>query len=382
LDKLLSLALKQNPTLQARRNQTLAEEDAYKALRKLPNPSIALEKGRGESFDGDISRDIQGLTLSQVIKNPVSWHFRVEAAEKGWQAASELYRLTELELICQIKQKCYSIWLLRNKRNLSEKKTASIKQMSQLIRKRAELGEVKPLDALKLQVEFLLARNELKEMETELQIARDQLNEFLGGLLPSEFTIKGDLKFFPSLLEENQMVNKALLAHPLIKEKESRVAQIENHLAAEKWSRLPDLELSAFSRKELHGKISGFGLSLDLPLWNLKSKEISRAENLLQVEKKELEALRLNLISRVEAELRRLNLSEETILVFQEGLLKQAEASLDIAEISYQEGEISLLEFLDAQRTFYTILNDYQDALFRWNANRAALEKTIGEKLE
>lgn len=382
LDELLSLAFSLNPILEARRNQVLAEENAYKALKKLPNPSLAFEKGWGESYDGDIRRDIQGLTLSQVIKNPVSRHFRLEAAEKGWQAAAQSYRLTELELAYEINKKCCTIWLLQNKRKISKKKAASIEKMSRLIQTQAELGEVKPLDALKLQVEFLLARNNLKEIEAELQIARDQLNEFLGGKLPSDFVVKGDLTFLPSLIEESQIINKALSTHPLIKEKENRLAQIENNMAAEKWSRFPDLKLSAFSKNELHGKTSGFGLSLDIPLWNFKSREIERAENIFQAEKKELEASKLNLISKVKAEIRRLNLSEATLLVFREGLLRQAEASLDIAEFSYQEGEISLLEFLDSQRTYYAVQNEYQDALYRWNINKAALEKTIGEKIE
>ena len=39
------------------------------------------------------------------------------------------------------------------------------------------------------------------------------------------------------------------------------------------------------------------------------------------------------------------------------------------------------LEFLDAQRTYYSILNDYQDALYNWNLDRAALAKAVGEEI-
>jgi cobalt-zinc-cadmium efflux system outer membrane protein len=62
--------------------------------------------------------------------------------------------------------------------------------------------------------------------------------------------------------------------------------------------------------------------------------------------------------------------------------MSQAEQSLKIAEISYREGEISLLEFLDSQRTYISILRDYVDALFSWNAEKAALEKAVGEDIQ
>jgi cobalt-zinc-cadmium efflux system outer membrane protein len=77
-----------------------------------------------------------------------------------------------------------------------------------------------------------------------------------------------------------------------------------------------------------------------------------------------------------------LRLSEHSLQIFHQGLLKQAEESLKIAEISYTQGEISLIDYLDSQRTYHSILNDYQESLFRWNADRAALEKAIGDEIK
>ena len=48
------------------------------------------------------------------------------------------------------------------------------------------------------------------------------------------------------------------------------------------------------------------------------------------------------------------------------------------AEAGYGEGEISLLDFLDSQRTYNSVLGDYHQALYDWNDAMAALEKAAG----
>ncbi len=94
----------------------------------------------------------------------------------------------------------------------------------------------------------------------------------------------------------------------------------------------------------------------------------------------ELEMTRLDLSTEIAVRSGNLELSTERIGIFREGLLNQAEVSLQLSETSYRQGEISLLEYLDAQRTYYSILNDYQDSLYNWNLDRAALAKAVGEE--
>jgi cobalt-zinc-cadmium efflux system outer membrane protein len=96
---------------------------------------------------------------------------------------------------------------------------------------------------------------------------------------------------------------------------------------------------------------------------------------------------------RVEAELR--NLQNETtrsiteayqdyliannlVQVFTKELLKQAEESRKIAEISYREGASGILDLIDAQRTARQTFLDYQQALFEWKVAEAALQRATG----
>ena len=64
--------------------------------------------------------------------------------------------------------------------------------------------------------------------------------------------------------------------------------------------------------------------------------------------------------------------------LFREGLMEEADTSMDIAETSYREGEISFVEYLDARRTYQSIQIEFQQALYDWNRELAELNRAVG----
>ena len=73
-----------------------------------------------------------------------------------------------------------------------------------------------------------------------------------------------------------------------------------------------------------------------------------------------------------------LRLLDRTLDLFREGLLEEADVSMAIAETSYREGEISLVEYLDARRTYQSIQMEFQVALFDWNREFSELDRVAG----
>ncbi|MDH4220757.1 MAG: TolC family protein, partial [Candidatus Aminicenantes bacterium] len=343
---------------------------------------LEYHRGRAKSWDNTIERNTEGLSLSQYLENPFKRHYRVQVYEKDWKAAEFSYYMLTLDVIFEIKHLFHRILLLISKREMAQKNLDSIQKIHGLIEKRAKLGEVKELEAIKLYVETLKAQNELNRIQTDLLLAKENLNKFLGNALPPDFSVKGALTYSSLGLEEAPLVQNALLSHPRIKEKETRLEQAKSNLSYVKWLRLPDFRLSGFHHKELDGRNTGIAISLDIPLWNFRSNEIREAENLYMKEDDELRALQMELTTEIKSMLNQLRLSEQNLNIYHQGLLKQAEESLKISEVSYTQGEISLIDYLDSQRTYFSILNDYQDSLFKWNADKAALEKAIGEGLK
>lgn len=382
LHEIIDLGIKNNPTLSAWQREIAARQAAFEAAKRLRNPELELQKGRARSHDGFAQRDTGGVAVSQTLENPFARRSRLQLFEKEWEAAEHMYDYARLEMTAALKTLFCRILYLENKQTLVQDNLVSIQEIHRLIDKRARLGEVKELDAIKLYVETLKAQNELNKVLAEVRLAKENLNKFLANVLPADFSLVGELEYAPLELKEEALVAKTLLSYPMIKKKEKDIESAESHLSWVKWQRLPDFKLSGFIHEELDGRDTGVGISLSIPLWNFKSKEISQAEQLVWKQKDEFEALQMELSTEVKAKLNQLRLSEQTITLFHGGLLAQAEASLKLADVSYRQGEISLIDYLDSQRTYFSVLKDYQEALYAWNADKAALEKAIGEELQ
>ncbi|MFA9454808.1 MAG: TolC family protein [Candidatus Aminicenantaceae bacterium] len=382
LQELVELGLLHNPTLAASALEVTAQEAAYQASKRLFNPELEFWFGKADSYDKLEERNTHGFTVTQPLENPFKRNRRIQMQKFAWEEVAAYSDLRALEVAHDIKNQYYSLLLLQKKHELLTRIEQAIQETHRLIQKRAELGEVKELEAIKLYVETLKAQKALTELRTESDLARENLNKLLANTLPPDFQVSGELAFEPITADEESLLSRALAGHPLITAKQLQLEQSRSNISYVKWQRLPDLALKGFRETELDGINRGLGVSLDIPLWNFKGKELVEAENLSYKSEQELNALRLDLAQEVRSRLRRTRLAEETLAIFSAGLMSQAEQSLKIAEISYREGEISLLEFLDSQRTYISILRDYVDALFSWNAEKAALEKAVGEDIQ
>jgi Outer membrane protein len=74
--------------------------------------------------------------------------------------------------------------------------------------------------------------------------------------------------------------------------------------------------------------------------------------------------------------------AEGQIALFQDKILVQAREVHDLFLYSFQEGEITGIELIEARRTLIEALESYADALFVYNTALASLEKSVGAPIE
>ncbi len=382
LKEIIEIGLKHNPYLLARREEVEAAKFGLEAAKRFFNPSLDFKLGKANSYEGILKKTTNGISISQSLENPLKRQYRIQMHEDKFQQAQFSYENYKLEIIHEIKHSFFKIILFENRVDLARKSLESIQNIHQLILKRVQLGETKELEAIKLQVETLKAKNELNRNLKELKLARENLNKLLGNILSPDFSVEGELDYKPIEIDEAGLIEKALISHPLIKGKQKEQEHALSNYNYLKWGRIPDALLSGFIDEELEGRNKGVGISIEIPLWNFKSNEIAEAKSLFLKESEELKAIKMELETEIKTKLNELKLSEEMLNLFLAGLLEQAIESLKISEVSYKQGEISLIDYLDSQRTYYSILKEYQDSLFAWNANKAALERAIGGEIK
>ena len=174
----------------------------------------------------------------------------------------------------------------------------------------------------------------------------------------------------------------------------------EARLASAEREAYPDLTLGAtYTHSEFtisgdNPNALGLSLSLPLPLFDRNQANIGKAR--LDIRHADNDSLRLRLVIEhdVAQAVRKAQRSQALLAVFEKpggggmsstattdtgGMLARAETALRVAEKSYKAGAISLLELLDAQRTYLDTRAQYLHA--RQDFRQAAIDvaHAVGE---
>jgi cobalt-zinc-cadmium efflux system outer membrane protein len=136
-----------------------------------------------------------------------------------------------------------------------------------------------------------------------------------------------------------------------------------------------------FADNESDRAAYGVRLSVDLPIWNWNSGNIRRAESALAAGRKRLEAQRLEVES---AAIELQSSCEASVALaarYRDKMRPRAAEAARSIERSYEIGESTLLEVIDARRTFLETRTEYLIALARAQNDCSRLAVLLGEEL-
>ncbi len=378
LEELLRIGRERSPTVLALRAEHSAMEADRRDAGRWQNPELEYEAGRGEPFDEAGTRSLSGFTIRQVIENPLTRHYRLGALSSLVEAAGEGVRAGILDVEYEIHMHYHGILYLQELSQLARLNAEALQAIRRLIETRAAVGEVRQLEAIRLRVEHLRAVNEMEAAELELDQFRQHLNTFLGNALPGDFALVGEPTSDPEDPDLDRLVSRVLSQHPalLAAGRQREAAAQQRKVSRTAW--IPDPVVTGSSARELDGDVRMLGIGIQIPLWNQSRAATERDQHRVREMEYREGALLLDLQAQLIIHHNQLLRARRTIQLFQEGLLAEADASMRIAETSYRQGEVSFVEYLDARRTYQSIQIEYQQALFDWNRQRAALDRAAG----
>jgi outer membrane protein, heavy metal efflux system len=125
--------------------------------------------------------------------------------------------------------------------------------------------------------------------------------------------------------------------------------------------------------------VSIFG-SIELPVFDRNQGEIARNRYVV-TQSQELSSEQNSLaLTDVENSYESLHTNDEVVQLYQSGYLKEAEDSRDISQYAYQRGAASLLDFLDAERSYRATEFAYRQALASYMTSLEQLRQAVGTR--
>ena len=151
---------------------------------------------------------------------------------------------------------------------------------------------------------------------------------------------------------------------PLLKIAIAETQRAEAKLAMERSLRMPQPTLKWVTEQHPDVNLWRLSVAMPLPLWNQRSGPIGEAQANYERARADQDRIRLNLLSELDQAYGRYQIASRQLIVFETGLMRDAEAALKVAEATYRYGERGILDYLDAQRVFRSTRMDYVTARY------------------
>lgn len=392
-------------------------EGDLKIAEALPNPALSLGYGRSiakRTTEGDpladppvptstrwvIQRDpVLGASLSdQASIQSLIFGKRSLRSDVGRAAlaASRMSRVdAERNLVSLVKQQFVLALVAKSVLEFTREVQATLSHTLNLMETRYSAGAISEAD---------LARVETAKLESDQAADIAVLNyraaqvglAFLLGIrsqVPDfELDEPGVLHYsLPQSLQgvsRDGLLRDALQRRPDLKALQLQKQRAESSISLAKRMRIPDIALSLSYTQQ--GTMEGvaitpptltLGLSAPLPLLYQQQGEIKKAEADYRTQVLQFQKAEAQVVSDVETAHAAFISSEQLVKRMEGRLLDRAKRARDLVSFQYQKGAASLLEFLDAQRTYIATNIEYlQDVTAYWTAV-FKLEQAVGMEL-
>jgi cobalt-zinc-cadmium efflux system outer membrane protein len=383
LDRIIDLALERNPAILGAKSVIEQNEGMRTQAGAYPNPTIGGQTGSGTLRDPSVGPRVTeyGMTLHQTVEWPGMRAARQDAAEAGLAGATVGLDEAKLNLISDVKGMFYELLLAERTVELLQQNLEIVQEVARIVRARVRSGEGPQFESVKADVEVLKAKQEMTKAKNVVRVKLVGLNTLTAGALGIRYQVQGDFRSLRDRLDPEQMASRDLSQHPILQRQGKLVEQAEFTVTRERQSRVPNVTLFGGYARETGREGMVGGVSVPTPLWYRQQGHIATALGTQRKEEAELLRARNDLMRAINQHAREAETAQDQILVYEEGLLKQAQEALRIAQLSFRQGASSLLDVLDAQRVQRQITVDYNQARFELSLALTRFERALGGPL-
>jgi len=382
LERALELAERHSPRLQSAFAEVERSRSGIRTARAYPNPEVeAMTGGVRGRLPGVQSGRGASLMIGQPIDLPNQRAPRIRAAEAGLEGSRYAAEEARLLLRTDVKQAFYTALRRKAEYLLFLDNQKLLEQIRDRIELSVKVGERPRFELVRIEAELSSAVNQATSARLRITQALAVLRVLIGGQLPQEFDVAGELGTTTLTETYGTLQTQVLDRHPALKRSRAELLRAENRLEAERALKVPRPTLFAGIDRDPEQSRAQFGVSIPLPLWDQRQGPIGEAVALFQQSALAQEQTRIELMGELEINYNRLLVARQQIAAYEGGLIRQAESSLKVAEAAFKFGERGFIEVLDAQRVLRTIRAEFLNARFEKQSALVELERLIAQDI-
>lgn len=375
-----------SPDLAAARAAVDAASARARQAGALTNPTLSYAY---EQTAAGGQRNSQSIAaLEQPLEVTGVRGARHDAARLRREAAEAALRAVEGQVTFEV-TRAYALAQAADERMaLAERAAAAFDRAQRMTGERLAAGDVSGYEARRIRLES--AR--YAALRAEAALGRRTAFVALAALVgaPADSLVLPPLAppqsppAVPAGIGRDSVLTLALRRRPdlLAAEREAAAAAADARAAGRE--RIPVPVASAGWKTERAGvRLDGFvaGIALPLPFWDRRGGAVSAARADARRRGAEVEMVRRRVVREAEEALAALHAAQEEVARLGPALGPEARAALNAAESAYTEGEIALVEWLDAVRAYHEAESVFVTLQAEVHVRRAAFERATGGTL-
>lgn len=387
MEQAIDLALTHNHTFLGTQTQ-IQQNQAQEITAALhPNPQLAWD---GLFFPLDPSNfNADDINNTQQFDIGVNYLFerggkrrrRVDAARDATAVTRFQVSDAQRGLILNVTQQFIAVQLAESNLDIAQKDLASFQQTSDIADYQYKAGAISEGDLLKIKLQLLQFQTDVSSAKLAKVQALAALRQMLGyNAVPDNFDVDGELAYQPLAVNLDDLDLRALKLRPDLLEAQQGVRAAQSQIALAKANGAVDLT-SGVTYTHISGQNTmGINVSIPLPVFDRNQGEIARTRFALTQAQQLADAANGQVLTDVRDAYEAFLTSQQVVQLYTSGYLKQAQDSRDISEYAYKRGAVSLLDFLDAERSYRATQLAYRQALADYLTAIEQLKAAVGTR--
>jgi cobalt-zinc-cadmium efflux system outer membrane protein len=286
----------------------------------------------------------------------------------------------ERQLRFQTEQAFINVLLAKSTLDLTQENLKNFSQVVDVNQQRVTAGDLAEGDFLPISIQKLQFETDVSAAEIGLVQARASLRQFVGfETVPDNFEVTGDLAYSPQSANLDDLKREALASRPDLLAAQKGLTLAQDSAALARGNRARDVSGNVGYTRLTDSSTLGVGVSFDLPFHDRNQGNILHADIAVRQAAETEASVRFGVLTDVSNAFAAFQTSEKIVKLYESGYLDQTRRSLDITTYAFQRGATSLLNLLDAERTYRDTQIAYRQALATHMTNVRQLIFVVGK---
>jgi outer membrane protein, heavy metal efflux system len=388
LDDAVKMALEHNHALQASR-VTIQESQAEEITANLrPDPVLSWDAQflpffQPNQFSKDyIDQSAQfDIGIGYLFERGRKRQHRLQAALDVTAQTKSQVADNERALTFLVASEFISVQLAESTVALAEQDLKSFQGTVDISEARLKAGDMSEGDYLKIKLQLLQFQTDYSQAQLARVQALASLRQSLGfESVGADYDVAGELDYQPVQAKREDLEALAIRQRPDLRAAQQGVTAAQSQFELQKAIGKRDLNASANYTHTAGINSAAVFFNIQLPIFDRNQGEIARTRYAIAQSQETEKSAEEQVLTDVVNSFENLQTNDQIIKLYRSGYLDAAKESRDISEYAYKRGAASLLDYLDAERSYRSTQLAYLQSLASYQTALEQLREAVGTR--